>query len=133
IVDLAFGVEGLAADVARFATLEDPAIVELLVDPAVRRSVHTALRGHAGGARGAVPLLRGAEGSGRRALVGDAARELGARLLVVRCDDLPGDAALGGALVAILREAILERAIIVLTGVEALAEDAATGGAIARA
>jgi SpoVK/Ycf46/Vps4 family AAA+-type ATPase len=69
-----------------------------------------------------VPVLRGAPGSGRRALVSTIAQELGAQLLVVRCGELPPER-LGPALIAIQREAVLARAVIVLADAERLAGD----------
>ncbi|MEO8707338.1 MAG: ATP-binding protein, partial [Kofleriaceae bacterium] len=77
-------------------------------------------------AAGAIPLVRGAEGSGRRTLVGSAARAIGARLLLVSCQALPAEG-LGRALTAIRREAVLARAVIVFVEAERLAEDHETG------
>ena len=125
IVDLAFGIDGLARDVAGFARLIEPDEVELLDAAEVASAVHAALAHHVEAGAGAVPLLRGAEGSGRQTIVGLAARALGARLLVVRCADLP--LGLDRAMTAVQREAILHRAVIVMCDLEALADDPATG------
>jgi len=122
IVELAYGLD--RPDLGAFATLVNPAASDLIVPEDARAAVCGALRRHVEAGRGPVPVLRGARGSGRRTLLASVARELGARLLVVRCGELPWHR-LGPALTAIAREAVLAHAVIVLADAEQLAGDQA--------
>ena len=133
LVELAYGASAQSSETLAYATLVEPVEVELLMPGETRELVRVALRHQIQtGGGGPVPVVRGADGSGRRALIGELARELGASLLVVRCADLAKAPRLGRALVAIQREAILHRAVVVLAGADALASEAA-GDAAARA
>ncbi|HEY5926516.1 MAG TPA: hypothetical protein VIV11_32740, partial [Kofleriaceae bacterium] len=125
VVDLAFGRDRAAAELAGFGTLTIGRPFELLIPEQVRLDVRTALRRHAEQGSGPIPVIRGVVGSGRRALVATVANELGARMLIVHCGALPER--LGHALTAIMREAILAGAVIVLADAEHLAGDVHQG------
>ncbi len=117
IVELAYGSDRLADDVAGFAAFAEPPTDELLVDPEADHAVRRLLRGHVDTSRGPVPILRGPEGAGKRSLLASIAVGLDARALVVDCRALPAEI---GALVALQREAILHRAVLVLANGEAV-------------
>ncbi|MDB4961511.1 MAG: hypothetical protein JWP01_1510 [Myxococcales bacterium] len=125
MVELAYGRDRAASELAGFATLADACASDLLVPDDARRSTLVALQRHVDTGGGPVPVLRGPEGSGRRALISTLAHELGARVLVVRCGALPER--LGPALTAITREATLAGAVIVIADAELLAADPGTG------
>jgi SpoVK/Ycf46/Vps4 family AAA+-type ATPase len=125
VVDLAFGRVELADEVAACADLAAPARSwqHLLVPAEAKSTVLEAMRARA--ERGAVPLIVGPRGSGRRSLATGAAHELGANVLTVRCADLAADR-FGAVVAAIQREAILFGAAVVLADAEHLQSDAAT-------
>jgi hypothetical protein len=125
VVELALGTRDLAEDVATVAVLdlEPAAHDELLLPEGLRDALIAALR--VSGA--AVPVIRGAVGSGRRSIACSAAHALGAPLLIVRCDDLPAGKGLVPLLVAAQREALLFNAVTLLHGIEALAASAERG------
>jgi hypothetical protein len=125
VVDLAFGRDRAAAELAGFGTLTIARSYELLMPDDAREQVRGALRRHADIGIGPVPVIRGVSGSGRRALVSSIAQELGARMLIVHCGALPDR--LNTAITSIMREAILAGAVIVLADAEHLAGDAAQG------
>jgi hypothetical protein len=119
VVELALGVDALADDVAGFARLLPAPAGELLVPAELSRAVLAALAHHAEHGGGPIPVVCGGGGAGKRALIAGAAAELGARVLDVSCRALPADPR---ALVAVQREAILHRAVLVFTGADELAE-----------
>jgi hypothetical protein len=119
VIELALGRDVPA--LGGYASLADARDHDLLLAPEHRELAAAALATHVATGTGPIPILRGAEGSGRRALVESIARAMGRRVLVVQCAALPD--ALGGPLTAIMREAILGNAIVVLAGAEHLAAD----------
>ena len=125
VVDLAFGRDRAANELAGFGTLTIGRPYELLIPEQARLDVRAALKRHAEQGNGPVPVIRGVTGSGRRALVATVANELGARMLIVHCGALPER--LGHALTSIMREAILAGAVIVLADAEHLAGDVQQG------
>jgi hypothetical protein len=125
VVDLAFGRDRGAAELAGFGTLTLAREYDLLIPDDARNAARTALKRHADLGTGPIPVLRGAAGSGRRALISSIAHELCARMLIVHCGALPDR--LNAAITAIMREAILAGAVIVLADAEHLAGDAARG------
>jgi hypothetical protein len=125
VVDLAFGRDRAAAELAGFGTLTIARPYELLIPEAARAEVRAALKRHADFGCGPVPVIRGVLGAGRRALVSSIAHELGARMLIVHCGALPDR--LTTAITVIMREAILAGAVIVLADAEHLEGDAAQG------
>ncbi|HEX5062207.1 MAG TPA: hypothetical protein VFV99_22710, partial [Kofleriaceae bacterium] len=125
VVDLAFGRDRAASELAGFGTLTIARPGQLLIPDDARREVQSALRRHTELGIGPVPVIRGVSGSGRRALVASVANELGARMLIVHCGALPEN--LGAALTTIMREAILAGTVIVLADAEHLAADATQG------
>jgi ATP-dependent 26S proteasome regulatory subunit len=90
VFELATGLFRLAPEVSGVASLfqHDSAAPPLLVPADVQREVDMLV---AAADRGAVPLLLGPDGTGRRSLVGSAAGKLTRRLLVVRSAVLPRD------------------------------------------
>ncbi|MBA3465118.1 MAG: ATP-binding protein [Deltaproteobacteria bacterium] len=121
IVDLLYGANRAIADLTA-ARLVDPGTSELLLPEDQIELARRALRRHETTGGGPILLLRGPDGSGRRSIVGTIARELGARLLVVSSPSLPGDR-ISVALMAIQREAILARAVIVFAAVDEMLRD----------
>jgi hypothetical protein len=125
VIDLAFGRDRAANELTGFASISAAEPHELLIPEELRREVHAALLRHVERGVGAIPVVRGVQGAGRRALISAIAHELGARVLVVRCGALPDR--LGHALTTIMREAILAGAVIVLADAEHLAGDVMQG------
>jgi hypothetical protein len=120
IVELAYGFD--RPDLDASATLVNTGRCDLIVPANLRATVHAALHRHAEVGEGPVPVLRGACGSGRLAVVSSIAQELGARMLVVRCGELPFEQ-LAPALASLAREAVLARAVVVLADAEQLTGD----------
>ncbi|MEO6775735.1 MAG: AAA family ATPase [Kofleriaceae bacterium] len=125
ILDLAYGVDELGSDVASFASFALPAESPLLVAHELDQALARALRAHVADGSGPIPILRGVDGAGKRSLIAATARALGAKTIVADCRVIPRTAR---ALVALQREAILHRAVLVFAHVEeagtALALDA---------
>jgi ATP-dependent 26S proteasome regulatory subunit len=136
VIESAVGMTRLDPYVAGFAELVDaPAPLDHLELPRTVKDHTIALiddalaAGRAGETR-PVLLVQGPEGSGRRSLLNGAAAALNARLLRVRCADLPRDPfELARAAQAIGREALLAGAILVLDGIDHLAADLDAGRA----
>ena len=119
ILDLAYGVDELGDDVARFTRFAVPADRPLLVAPELGQSLERALRAHVDDGRGPIPILRGVDGAGKRSMIAATARELGAKTLVADCRGIPRTPR---AYIAVQREAILHRAVLVFAHVEDLAD-----------
>ncbi|MSP60608.1 MAG: ATP-binding protein [Myxococcales bacterium] len=130
VIELAHGRMSLDREVAQYAMLDDSArpTDDWIGPRAIVEEIRGLLREAASaGRKGAAPatlVLVGPEGVGKRSLCGAVAQELGCQLLVVPLRSLPEEREelhrLGRA---IAREAVLFRAIPVLTGFESVAED----------
>ncbi|HEY4055569.1 MAG TPA: ATP-binding protein [Kofleriaceae bacterium] len=129
LVELATGIVRLAAELESIVEhIPEPTSFDEIVVDAERREQLTGLLGQTS-LFGATPLvvLSGATGSGRRTLIGAAARARGKSLLRVRTPDLPREPVAFEATVrAVLREATLLDALPVLLDVDRLV-DAETG------
>ena len=129
VVELMCGRDVLDREVARHAELVPPTPrAGLVLDDAIFDEVTglLAAAGHAAGLGRAHPVvvISGSEGAGRKSLVAAAAHHLGMAVLRVRCASLPRDEGfLRGIGPAILREAVLWRAAILLDSPDALALD----------
>ncbi len=136
VIELVHGVVRLDREVADLAVLvtAPPSHDALVLDPALKQEttelLRNALASAALGAPAPAIVLSGPEGAGRKSLVYGAARELGCGVLHVLCDRLPGDVAeLTRVSRALVREAILFRAVPLLDGIDALAADVDMGRA----
>ena len=136
VIESAVGMTRLDPYVAGFAELVDaPRPFDDLELPRTVKDHTVALlddalaAGRAGESR-PVLLVQGPEGSGRRSLLAGASAALNARMLRVRCADLPRDPIeLSRAAQSIGREALLASAVLVLDGIDHLAADLDVGRA----
>ncbi|HZJ71742.1 MAG TPA: ATP-binding protein, partial [Planctomycetota bacterium] len=134
LIELVHGVVRLDREVADLAILVPmpPGHDRLVLPDELKAEVTELLRNALAGAGVGVPapaiVLSGAEGAGRKSLVYGAAAGLGCSVLHILCERLPSDA---GELVrvsrALVREAILFRAVPLLDNVDALAADGDIG------
>jgi AAA+ superfamily predicted ATPase len=134
VIEAAVGISRLDPAVARYAELiVAPRPFDQLEIPRAEKDhavalLEDALVAGGSGQRRPILLVQGREGAGRRSLVEGAAAELNARLLHVRCGELPRDPVeLARAAQAIGREAQLAFAILLLDQVDQLASDPETG------
>jgi hypothetical protein len=121
IVDLAYGIERLPDDVTTFAGFAAEHAPALLIARELVDALHHALEQRIANGTGPIPIVRGADGTGKRTLAAATAAALGARALVVDCRAMPRAKR---ALVAFQREAILRRAVLVFAHVDAVPEPA---------
>ena len=128
VIELVHGVERLDREVAEVAELitAPPSLAHLLMPETLVSEVVALVRGGLEGMReGAmapVVVLAGQDGAGRTSLVLGTAHALGCAVLRVRCAELPADpAALGHLCRALVREALLFRAVPLLHDVQELA------------
>ena len=134
VIELVHGVVRLDREVAELARwVPSPPGHDQLILPdelkaEVTELVRNALEAAATGAPAPAVVLSGLEGAGRKALVYGAAAAVGCGVLHVLCDRLPADATeLTRVCRALVREAILFRAMPLLDGVDALSADVDTG------
>ncbi|HET9625795.1 MAG TPA: ATP-binding protein [Kofleriaceae bacterium] len=129
VVELALGRLRLDPDVAQVATLVLAPThgAHLLQDPQARAVVAAAVTAQRERAGAPIPLVVGPEGAGRGSLVHAVARELALPVLEVSGPALPRGAALAPVLAAIVREATLFGALVVVRELDPLVGDAERG------
>ncbi len=134
LIELIHGVVRLDREVGDVAMLvpAPPSYDTLVLPDEVKSEVTELLRGAlasaAMGAAGPAVVLSGNEGAGRKSLVYGAASALGCSVLHILCDRLPMEPAdLARTMRALVREAILFRAVPLLDGIDALAADTDMG------
>ena len=129
VVELALGRLRLDPDVARVATLVlTPASgAHLLQDPQARAVVAAAVVAQREREGAPIPLLVGPEGVGRGSLMHAVAHDLELAVLEVSGAALPRDATLAATLAAIVREATLFGALVLVRELDLLVGDAERG------
>ena len=127
VIELAHGVVKLDREVAEYATLMQAlAPLDALLLPATLKSeisdlVKSAVTSASHGVATPATIVSGPVGAGRKSLIYGAARKLGCSVLRVACERLPREPSeLARVCRALLREAILFRAIPLFDGIEAL-------------
>ncbi|HEY1558786.1 MAG TPA: ATP-binding protein [Kofleriaceae bacterium] len=132
VIELAYGAVRLDRELADLATLvqDVPAHDELVGADELKAQATQLVRDAAGGHAAPALVLTGLEGAGKKALLFGAARALGCSVLHVACEQLPVDAEpLQRALRALLREAVLFRAVPLFENIDLLASDPDRGRA----
>ncbi|MDB4961745.1 MAG: hypothetical protein JWP01_1744 [Myxococcales bacterium] len=134
VIELAHGVVKLDRELAECASLiQTLAPLDTLLLPETLKSeisdlVKSALSSAAQGVATPAIILSGPTGAGRKSLLYGAARKLGCSVLRISCDRLPRDPGeLARVLRALLREAILFRALPLFEGIDALSSDLEKG------
>jgi len=133
VIELVHGVVRLDPRIAEVATLvrHPPGMDGLVMSETIKGEVLQLLSARSAPGTDGPPqavLLAGTEGSGRKALAFGAANALGCAALHIRCDDLPTDQReLPKLCRALVREAILFRAMPVLENIDVLPGDTETG------
>jgi ATP-dependent 26S proteasome regulatory subunit len=134
VIELVHGVVRLDREVADVAMVVDnlPSHDALLVPDELKAETTELLRNAMASAQLGVEspaiVLSGAEGSGRRSLIYGAAQRLGCSILQISCGRLPTEPAeLARMSRALVREAVLFRAVPLLIDVEALGGDIEAG------
>ncbi|MBT8494091.1 MAG: ATP-binding protein [Deltaproteobacteria bacterium] len=130
LIELVHGVVRLDPKVASFASLirKPPGLDQLIVSDELKTEVTQLLGPSKAPGPGPVVLMSGAEGTGRKAMALGAAAEHGYSVLHVRCDDLPTDSReLPKAMRALIREAILFRAMPLFENIDVLPGEPETG------
>lgn len=124
LVELATGIERVAPDLEHVLEYRDePASFDQIVAPQALRDQLTGLVQQGGFALAPAIVLAGAQGSGRRSLLGAAARAAGKRLLLIQSSALPRDPAQFLSTVrGALREATLLDALPVFVDIDTIAE-----------
>ncbi len=130
VLELLHGAVRLDREIARVAELIEspPSSDTLLIDDTLKTEVTELLRAAVTAAASATTapavVLSGNEGAGRKSLICGAARLLGFAVLRVRCSDLPRDPTQLETLSrALVREALLFRAVPMFEDIQALAPD----------
>jgi len=127
VLELVHGVVRLDREVAECATLiKNPPAMTTLIFPEELKKEVIGLVG--GGKNTPVLVLSGAQGSGRKSLAMAAAASLGAWAITIDCNHLPRDShELSRWARALIREAILFRAVPIFDNIDKLRPDPETG------